>query len=246
MKSGRFHWRFGVPGFAAVLMFVLTLPLAAQQVPSPQTAAQVPGPASGNTMTRAYVQAVGRMAYLWGWPLVNMYNRYQTIVKLPESGLLGGIAPAAYNRLAMLTDYMSPDMRAVTLPQSGRRLWHRVSSTGQDLYRPASSRLRRPFLALSSHRRPYGRDFATRQAMGHVLPRVFLLDTPEDHAAIQPLLSQMDFYPLAEFDGKTKTLLRQHERHHGFAVIAWPRNRLQRYQPSPLWPTPGCRVDPLV
>ena|SRR5271157_1980311 len=167
MKSGRFHWRFGVPGFAAVLMFVLTLPLAAQQVPSPQTAAQVPGPASGNTMTRAYVQAVGRMAYLWGWPLVNMYNRYQTIVKLPESGLLGGIAPAAYNRLAMLTDYMSPDMRAVTLPQSGRRLWHRVSSTGQDLYRPASSRLRRPFLALSSHRRPYGRDFATRQAMGH-------------------------------------------------------------------------------
>ena len=26
-------------------------------------------------MTTAYVQSVGRMAYLWGWPLVNNANR---------------------------------------------------------------------------------------------------------------------------------------------------------------------------
>jgi hypothetical protein len=29
-------------------------------------------------------------------------------------------------------------------------------------------------------------------------------DTPQDHSAIQPVLSQIDGYPLAEFDGKTK------------------------------------------
>jgi hypothetical protein len=29
-------------------------------------------------------------------------------------------------------------------------------------------------------------------------------DTPADHAAIQPLVSQVVFYPLSEFDGKTK------------------------------------------
>jgi hypothetical protein len=43
----------------------LLLPLVnghAQQVAIPQTAAEVPGPASG-PMTKAYVQMVGRMAY---------------------------------------------------------------------------------------------------------------------------------------------------------------------------------------
>ena len=31
-------------------------------------------------------------------------------------------------------------------------------------------------------------------------------DTPEDHAAIQPLLSQVDFYPLSRFDRQMKTM----------------------------------------
>ena len=36
-------------------------------------------------------------------------------------------------------------------------------------------------------------------------PRVFMDDTPEDHEAIQPVLSQITFYPLSQFDGKMKT-----------------------------------------
>jgi len=36
-------------------------------------------------------------------------------------------------------------------------------------------------------------------------PRVFMDDTSEDHAAIQPVLSQIDFYPLSQFDGNMKT-----------------------------------------
>jgi hypothetical protein len=36
-------------------------------------------------------------------------------------------------------------------------------------------------------------------------PRVFMDDTAEDHRAIQPVLSQIDFYPLSQFDGKMKT-----------------------------------------
>lgn len=39
-----------------------------------------------------------------------------------------------------------------------------------------------------------------------VFPRVFQDDTPEDKAAIQPLLSQIVVYPLSEFDGKMKTV----------------------------------------
>ena len=37
------------------------------------------------------------------------------------------------------------------------------------------------------------------------MPRIFMDDTPEDHAAIQPALSQIQFYPLSQFDGKMKT-----------------------------------------
>jgi hypothetical protein len=37
------------------------------------------------------------------------------------------------------------------------------------------------------------------------MPRVFMDDTPEDHAAIQPALSQVQYYPLSHFDGKMKS-----------------------------------------
>ena len=40
-------------------------------VPIPQSATEVPGPVPGNTMINAYVQLVGRMAYFWGYPMVN-------------------------------------------------------------------------------------------------------------------------------------------------------------------------------
>ena len=36
-------------------------------------------------------------------------------------------------------------------------------------------------------------------------PRVFLNDTAEDRAAIQPLLNQVMVYPLSQFDGTLKT-----------------------------------------
>jgi hypothetical protein len=39
-----------------------------------------------------------------------------------------------------------------------------------------------------------------------VFPRVFQDDTPEDKAAVQPLISQVVVYPLADFDGKMKTM----------------------------------------
>jgi hypothetical protein len=39
-----------------------------------------------------------------------------------------------------------------------------------------------------------------------IFPRVFQDDTPEDKAAIQPLLSQIVVYPLSDFDGKMKTM----------------------------------------
>jgi hypothetical protein len=88
----------------------------AQQVPFPTTAAQVPGPAPGTAMTKAYVQMVGRMAYMWGWPLINGANRAAGAAKLPEPGLIDGMMPMAYNRIASLTGYIAPGERFVTCP----------------------------------------------------------------------------------------------------------------------------------
>jgi hypothetical protein len=91
-------------------------PVQAQQVPIPTTAAEVPGPATGTAMSKEYVQMAGRMAYLWGWPLVNGANRAKAMSEAPEPGLLGGVAPVAFNRIAMLTNYWPPEARFLTCP----------------------------------------------------------------------------------------------------------------------------------
>ena len=74
--------------------------------PYSATPAEVPGPAPG-TMTKAYVQMVGRMAYFWGWPLVYVYNQRTELTKVPEAGLLAGVMPISpMNQVGMLTGYL--------------------------------------------------------------------------------------------------------------------------------------------
>ena len=80
-------------------------------------ASEVSGPAAGNTMTAAYVQMVGRMAYVWGYAMVNAHNRRAAFAEAPEPGLLGvsvPIAPVGYN--AMLTGYVAADERFIVSP----------------------------------------------------------------------------------------------------------------------------------
>ena len=97
-----------------------TVPVAATeqvQVPIPKTAADVPGPVPGNTMTNAYVQLVGRMAYVWGYPMVNAHNRRAAFAEASEPGLLGGVvpmAPVGFNQ--MLTNYVKPDQTFIVCP----------------------------------------------------------------------------------------------------------------------------------
>src|SRR6516225_1577047 len=100
----------------AAVASTTTTVLHAQQIPLPTTAAQVPGPAKGSAMTKPYVQMVGRVAYFWGWALVNAANRAVAFSKTPEPGLLGGVVPVAYNHLAMLTGYMAADQHFIACP----------------------------------------------------------------------------------------------------------------------------------
>ena len=47
----------------------------------------VAGPVPGARMTDDYVRSLGRLAYLWGWPLVNMHNRLSIMEMVPAPGL---------------------------------------------------------------------------------------------------------------------------------------------------------------
>jgi hypothetical protein len=42
-------------------------------------------------------------------------------------------------------------------------------------------------------------------AVVFAIPRIFMDETPEDHAAVQPVVGGINFYPLSQFDGKVKT-----------------------------------------
>jgi hypothetical protein len=89
----------------------------AQQVPFPSTAADVTPPAPGIVMHAEYAKAVGRMAYLWGWPMVNMINRRAAITQAPEPGRLNGVLPAApRGQIAMLNDYIDPGQTFIACP----------------------------------------------------------------------------------------------------------------------------------
>lgn len=208
----------------------------AQQVPVPTTASQVPGPAPGTALTKAYVQTVGRMAYVWGWPLVNMSNRFAAFAKAPRPGLLNGL-PVAYNGIAMLTGYIAPSQRAVTCPNQdvaygagffaldkgpiviqvpdfGDRFWVYAlyDARTDELAKIGKQYGTKTGFYLMVGPNWTGSPPAGITAVVHsstnvvfAIPRIFMDDTAEDHAAIQPVLSQVNFYPLSEFDGKMKT-----------------------------------------
>ena len=108
---------------AAALVGALAFTTAyAQQVPLPKNAAEVPGPASGTAMTKEYVQTIGRMAYVWGYAMVNSHNRraafaYVTSQNGNVPGWNGGMlpmAPIGYN--SMLNDYIKPEQTFVACP----------------------------------------------------------------------------------------------------------------------------------
>jgi hypothetical protein len=64
-----------------------------------------------------YARAVGRMAYIWGWPMVNMLNRSGSVAQVPEPGRLNGVLPVApRGQVGMLSDYIDPGQTFVTCP----------------------------------------------------------------------------------------------------------------------------------
>lgn len=198
----------------------------------------LPGPLVGTKLTDDYLQAVGRLAYLWGWPLVNMHNRLSVASRLPGPGLVGGVVPmASPGSVGLLHDYITPDEKVVAcpnqdvvygfgimdgtlgpsvlqVPEFGDRFWvyqavdQRTDSfvhlgamygteAGLYLVAPTSWHGEVPDGIRNVFR------YDTRIAA--VIPRVFLDDTNDDRAAIQPLVNQIMVYPLDQYTGEAQT-----------------------------------------
>ena len=86
--------------------------------------------APGTAMTKEYVQTVGRMAYMWGWPLVNMANRGAGMAEVPEPTIVGGM-PVGWGGLAMLTTCQARSM--LFPPFSGERRVKRSSGSSPNV-----------------------------------------------------------------------------------------------------------------
>ncbi len=111
-----------IPAVAALLFAILFL-LPVLAYPQSDKTAETAGMDDGHQLTRArmieeYVYIVAKDAYIWGWPAVNMYNRRESMRKIPVPVLgSGGITPVApINHLSMLVDYIKPEERGVVTP----------------------------------------------------------------------------------------------------------------------------------
>ena len=256
----------------AIALAMLAVSVQAQQVPIPQTAAEVSGPAPG-PMTKAYVQMVGRMAYLWGWPLVYVYNQRTELTKAPEPILLNGVLPLApMNSVVMLTDYIAPAERyigdpnqdvvyglgylslekepvVIQVPDFGDRFWtlpvydartDQISELGlQYGTKPGFYMIVGPNWKGDT---PAGIAGVVRSTTDYAvtMPRIFMNDTPEDRAAIQPALTQIQFYPLSQFDSKMKI-----KDWHKIPIIKRQGKPAKYSSTQPPWVDPATFFDHL-
>jgi hypothetical protein len=199
----------------------------------------VTAPATGIEMHAEYARTVARLAYVWGWPLVNMLNRFTAVTKAPRPGKLDGVLPVApRGHIAMLDNYIEPSETFVTCPNQdvvyglgyfsldeepvvaqvpdfGDRFWvyalydartDQFGQLGQQYRSKAGFYLLvgpnwkgdKPVEIVEIVRSP--------TALANAIPRVFMNDTDEDRQAIQAVIDQVVFYPLAQFDGTMKTI----------------------------------------
>ncbi len=88
-------------------------------------------------MTADDVEAVGRLAYVWGWPLVNMANRADRAALMTHDGkkprLIQG-TPVGYEQLVMQTKFVRPYERVICCPSRdviyGSGVFHLTGSPG--------------------------------------------------------------------------------------------------------------------
>jgi len=85
--------------------------------PSPErTQALPPAPVADTKITPEYAELVGRDAYFWAWPLVNVYIRRLVHEKVSDTTISGSVPVAPLNQLGMLSDYIAAEQRLNPCP----------------------------------------------------------------------------------------------------------------------------------
>jgi hypothetical protein len=196
-----------------------------------------PGPDTRVKITEEYAKLVGRDAYFWTWPMVNLYNRRLHFATIKEAVRSGPLISPPLNQIAMLTDYVDPEERSVACPNQdvvygigvvaldvspvvvqvpdfGGRFWvYQIVDLRTDSFVQLGKMYgTTPGFYLLAGPNWHGdvpkgitKVFRSSTNTGLIAPRVFQDDTPEDKRAIQPVLTQIMVYPLAEYDGTMKT-----------------------------------------
>lgn len=104
----------------AVATFAASVTIATDTAQAEQVSTldmNVTEPATGVVMQPDYARTIAQMAYVWGWPIVNMINRRAAITQATQPGHLNGVLPAApRGQIAMLADYIEPSQTFVTCP----------------------------------------------------------------------------------------------------------------------------------
>src|SRR5690242_8727244 len=102
------------------LVLAISAPLATAQSPidaSPEWSRALPArPDTRVKITPEYAKLVGRDAYFWAWPMVNMFNRRVAFTPIKESAKSGPLMMSPLNQITMLTDYVDPTERAIACP----------------------------------------------------------------------------------------------------------------------------------
>jgi hypothetical protein len=122
MKGGIGVASFAAMGTGAALPVAVTTASVAATTEAAQArpasrASQVTEPATGIVMHPDYARTIAQMAYVWGWPMINMINRRAAITQAPQPGHLNGVLPAApRGQIAMLADYIKPEQNFIACP----------------------------------------------------------------------------------------------------------------------------------
>ncbi len=182
--------------------------------------------------TEEYAYSVGKQAYLWGWVPVNLHSRREWLRKFPGHRivspinrlvmLLDYIPPEERFIVTPNQDVaygqgfadLSQGAVVIQIPDFGDRFWVlQCMDAYSDVFADPGWRTKsKPgfYLLVGPNWKgqvPPGIVEVLRSPtnLAWYVPRVFLVDSPKDKAAAQPLLNRVGAYPLTEFNGKMKT-----------------------------------------
>lgn len=195
-------------------------------------------PKGSSAFEPSFLSTLAQLAYVWGYPMVNMMNRRSRLGAAPEPGRLGGVLPASpVGQIAMLNDYIEPAERFIACPNQDvvyglgffsldeQPVVVQVPDFGErffvyafyDARTDQFGHLGSLYGSVSGHYLLVGPGwegdvpkgitdvFRSPTTLANAIPRVFMDDTDEDRAAIQPLVNQIMVYPLTEFTGDMRT-----------------------------------------